>query len=160
MFLLKNLLALFYPSFCNFCNVLISQDSIFCENCTQSIKPVVSIRLAITPKHSLKLFAVSDYKQPLRTLILKKSKSSNCLASKQLAQIILEKTPIKNLDLDYVISIPLHWTRYARRGYNQSHVMAKVLSKGLNISTLAFLRRKSRTVFQSKLSFKQRQLKS
>jgi ComF family protein len=148
---------LLYPSFCRSCNKLIEQNAVFCCECDKKIKPIVSVFLPITSKHSLKVFAVSDYKNPLRSLILKKS-FSDMLACKQLAKLILQKTPIKDLDIDYIVSIPLHWTRYAKRGFNQSHVMSSVLGKGMNVPTLKLLRRKKRTVFQSKLSSDERQI--
>ena len=147
---------LFYPSFCRSCNVLVLQRSVFCDDCLQKVKPVVSVYLPITPKKPLKLFAISAYKNPIRPLILKKS-YSDILASKQLAQLIFDMTPIKDLNFDYIVHIPLHWTRYAKRGYNQSAVMAKVLSKKLKIPHLNVLKRKKRTIFQSKLSFEKRQ---
>ena len=147
---MRSLLSLIYPSFCNHCNWLIPQNSIFCDNCEQKIKPITSTFVPITKNRSIKVFAVSDYKQPLRSLILKKS-YSQILASKLLARIIMHKTPIKNLSFDFIVPIPLHWTRYAWRGYNQSYVMAKVLSENLQVPVLNILKRKKRTVFQSKL---------
>ena len=30
------------------------------------------------------------------------------------------------MQVDFLIPIPLHWTRYAKRGYNQAHEMAKI----------------------------------
>lgn len=118
---------------------------------------MVSVYLPITPKKSLKLFAISAYKDPLRSLILKKS-YSDILSSKQLAKLIFDMTPIEKFNFDYIVHIPLHWTRYAKRGYNQSAVMAKVLGKSLEIPHLNVLKRKKRTIFQSKLSFAKRQL--
>ena len=153
--MLKKLTTLFYPSFCRSCNILIPQDYIFCSNCDGKIKPIVSSFLQITPQKSLKVFAISDYKDPLRSLVLKKS-FSEILASKQLAQIILQKTIIKKLDIDFIVPIPLHWSRYAWRGYNQSHVMAKVLGKELQKPVLNILRRTKRTVFQSTLNVEKR----
>ncbi|MFC1894467.1 ComF family protein [Candidatus Dependentiae bacterium] len=153
--MLNYLATLFYPKFCRFCNVLISQDSIFCLNCYSTIKPIVSRYLQVTPKKSMKVFAVSDYKDPLRRLVLKKA-YSEILASKQLAQILLEKTVIKNLDFDFIVPIPLHWTRYSRRGYNQANVMGMVLSKKLQKPVLNLLRRNRKTVFQAKLSNEKR----
>lgn len=154
--ILKNIFKLFYPTFCQSCKKLIEQDFIFCYDCSKKIKPLVSVFAKITDTKSIKVFAASEYKEPLRSLVLKKSYSDS-LASKQLARLILQHTPIKDLEIDYIIPIALHWTRYAKRGYNQSYVMAKVLSKSLNVPVLDLLKRKRRTTFQSKLSSAQRQ---
>ena len=47
-----------------------------------------------------------------------------------------ELTPIENLQFDLIVPIPLHWTRYAWRGYNQAEEMAKTLSEKLDKSKL------------------------
>jgi ComF family protein len=138
------LLSILYPSFCRFCSVFICQGKIFCESCESKIKPVTG-----------EVFAVSAYKDPLKKLVLRKMYSDR-LASIQLAQLIYERTTIKNVLFDYVVPIPLHWTRYAWRGYNQSYEMAKFLGKKLKIPVLKILRRVRRTIFQSKLSNEQR----
>lgn len=154
--LINKTLNFFYPTTCRYCNKLIQQDSIFCMSCQQKIVPVVSIFIPVTNSKSIKLFAVSDYQEPLRSLILKKT-FSDILASKQLAKLILQYCPIKNLEIDYIVPVPLHWTRYAKRGYNQSYEMAKILSKSLNIPLLNILKRNKKTLFQSSLSFDKRQ---
>lgn len=144
-----------YPSFCKNCNVLIRQDDVFCDACSEKIKPIVSFFLPLTKIKSIKVFAVSDYKDPLKNLILKKSFGQD-LASRQLAQVMLEKINFKSLEIDYFVPVPLHWTRYAWRGYNQSYLMAKVLSKNLNIPCLNILKRTKRTIFQSSLKVEKR----
>jgi len=153
---IKNLKKFFFPTFCRSCNQLTDQDAIFCNNCFRKIKPIVSTYLAVTKNKNIKVFSVSDYQDPLRSLVLKKA-FSDILASKQLAKLILQKIPIKNLEIDFIVPIPLHWTRYIKRGYNQSHVMAKYLSKKTGIPVINVLRRNKKTIFQSQLSFKDRQ---
>lgn len=56
-------------------------------------------------------------------------------------------------DVDLVIPVPLHWTRLARRGYNQAGVIARELaaSLGAGFSPRA-LRRRRRTRTQTRLS--------
>jgi ComF family protein len=150
------LFSFFYPSFCRNCNQLVTSDAIFCFSCDKKIKSIASLYLHITRTKQIKVIAASAYKDPLKSMILKKS-FDDLLASKQLAQIILQKTIISQLSIDFVVPIPLHWSRYAMRGFNQSAVMAKVLSKTLKAFYLPCLKRTQRTVFQSTLSGKKRQ---
>lgn len=42
----------------------------------------------------------------------------------------------KEYSLDFIIPIPIHPTKYAKRGYNQAESFAKGLSKGLGIPVL------------------------
>jgi len=151
-----NPLDLIYPNFCRACQKLLAQNSVYCSSCSDKIKPVATSFVAVTNKYAIKVFAASVYKDPLRSLILRKAFSDR-LASRQLAQIMHEKTNIKNMAFDYIVPIPLHWTRYARRGFNQSYEMASVLSKKLDVPVLDILKRTKRTVFQSTLSHNLRQ---
>jgi competence protein ComFC len=149
------LLGFLYPSYCVSCHIFVSRDTFLCIQCDKKIKPIVSTYVPITAKQKLKVFAVSDYKDPLRSLILRK-RFSDMLASKQLAQLMYEKTVIKNSRYDYIIPIPLHWTRRIRRGYNQAEVMAKDIGKRMNVPVLDIVERNKMTKFQSHLPVKER----
>jgi competence protein ComFC len=150
-----NPIHVLYPPLCRSCNCSIPQNSVFCDACAKQIKPIVSSFVAVTKKYAIKVFSASDYKDPLRSLILRKS-FSDIVASKDLATIMFEHTQIKNMEFDYIIPVPLHWTRYAKRGYNQAEVMAKFLSKKLHIPVLNILKRKKRTPFQFMLTLEKR----
>src|SRR3990172_9970365 len=102
----------------------------------------------------MNVFAVSSYQLPVKPLVTKKF-SGDVLASQQLARLMLSLTPIRKRTVDYLIPIPLHWTRYARRGFNQSYEMAKVLSSDLHVPAIRLLARMRMTTFQWKLSGKQ-----
>lgn len=144
-------LQLLYPPHCRFCENLINEKTVFCNTCIKLIKPIATSFIHVTKKYNIKVFAISNYEEPLKSLILRKS-CSDILACKQIAQLIHKKTNIKNTLIDFIVPIPLHWTRYAWRGYNQSHEMAKILSKKLKVPILNILKRNKRTVFQSQLS--------
>ena len=152
---LRTLSSLFYPSYCRSCDEHLEQGSFFCSPCENKIQPVVSLSLAVTQKISMKVFAAGIYKDILRPLVLKK-RTTDILASEQMGQLILGKTPIKNISVDLIIPVPLHWTRFARRGYNQAHVMASVIGKDLSKPVLPLISRVRRTPFQSLLSPKER----
>lgn len=165
----KNLLLLFlrkfynffldiiYPNFCRSCFIQIKSNEIFCNTCLSTIKPVASLDLNLTLAKKITVFAVSPYRNPLKKLILDKFYSQSELSSKQLAWLIYQKTIVKNLKIDFLVPIPLHWTRYAKRGYNQSYIIAKELSKLLGVSLLNVLKRNRKTLYQSTLSFDDRQ---
>lgn len=147
----------FYPSFCKSCSALIEQDFIFCSECNSKIQPIVSSFLSLTRTKKMKIFAISAYKEPLKSLILEKYYSGNILASKQLGILIYKKTVIKNLDIDFLIPVPLHWTRFAKRGYNQANIIAKELGLKLNVPVLDILKRKKMTKYQASVSSSGRQ---
>jgi competence protein ComFC len=104
----------------------------------------------------VKIISVSNYSEPLKSLVLKKM-NGDLLASKQLGFLIYEKTPVRDFSFDIIVPIPLHWTRYAKRGFNQSYEMAKVVGKKLNVPVINVLKRIRKTKFQSSLSHSERQ---
>lgn len=143
------------PYQCGSCRALLARDAILCASCFDAIKPVVSTMLKITDRYEIKVFAVSEYKDPLRSLVLAKS-HANQLASRQLGALMWHLTDIKNVPFDYIIPIPLHWTRYANRGFNQSEEMAHQLNKLSGKPIAHPLSRVKKTQFQSMLSFEKR----
>jgi ComF family protein len=151
MNLVKSALQLVYPSLCRGCQQLIPPTDIFCVHCMAQIRQVPSLIVPISKKNSLKVFAACAYQPPIKTLVVKKF-SGDLLASKQLARLMLVYTPLRTMPIDYIIPVPLHWTRYSSRGFNQAYQMAKVIGSELNIPVCRFVRRARKTAFQWKVS--------
>lgn len=143
------------PPFCSYCKRFLASRSIFCASCEQKIIPVVSVTCPITQKQAMKVFAISGYCEPIRSLILAKSRS-DIVASRKLGELLWEKTHISQVPFDYVIPIPLHWSRYARRGFNQAEEMAFVVSRNSGKPITSILQRTKKTVFQSSLPTNER----
>lgn len=139
------------PSICAYCKNFLFANDIFCGECKSKIFPIVSKTIDVTAQCSVTVFAISDYKDPLKKLILAKSWSDS-LASYYMGQLLWEMTPLKDLDYDVVVPIPLHWTRYAWRGFNQAHEIARVISQKKNAPLYHALTRVKKTAFQSHLS--------
>ena len=98
-------------------------------------------------------FVVTYYYDPKVELMMQKfkyqgRKNLGSIMAKKMAHEIIE-AKIKN---PLLVPIPLHWTRFIWRGYNQSHVLAQKISKlvpGSKVQKLLLRRR--RTVQQAKL---------
>lgn len=62
-------------------------------------------------------------------------------------------------DVDLVIPVPLHWTRYRARGYNQAAVIAKTIASFLGARIdRRILRRSRRTATQTRLGTEEKAL--
>lgn len=143
---------LIYPEYCFYCkDFLPKRGDIFCKKCFDLIKPIVSIEIEATKKHKVKIFAISDYKFPVKSLILAKG-SSDIVASRSMGRLAWDLTYIKNIDFDIIVPIPLYWKRYAERGYNQADQMAKEISKKSGKPVINLLKRIKSTRRQSELS--------
>jgi competence protein ComFC len=154
--MLNNLIQLIYPNLCRSCQKIIYNDAIFCHECHSKIKLVVPLFLPLTQQRSLSIYAASAYQDPVKALVFKKF-SHETLACRQLADLMYEFIPFDTIKPDFFIPIPLHWTRFAWRGYNQSDLMATRLAERLGVPVFKILKRSRRTVFQSQLSAKERQ---
>jgi len=148
--MIQHILHFLYPPACMSCDAWISENIAFCEPCELLIKPVVSLRLAITSKIVMPVYAGGAYKEPLRKLVIKKF-SQDLRSSKLLGSLMAEKLTQYKHEFDVIVPVPLHWTRYSQRGYNQALVMAQTIGKNLHKPVLRFLTRQRRTMFQSRL---------
>ena len=117
----------FAPSYCVGCHVSVTQGHFLCQPCLGSIKPVATVTLPVTQKWSVCIHSVSFYQQPLISLVSAKY-YGNRLAAQQLGFLMWQRTSIAHLDFDYIVPVPLHWSRYAWRWYNQTEEMARVIS--------------------------------
>jgi len=144
------------PARCAHCLQLIAERTTFCSICFSKIAPVVSVTLAVTPSVSMKVLSCSAYEPPLSYLIGAK-KFSDQVASHQLAELMWQRTTLRHTSADVLVPVPLHWTRYAYRGYNQAYEMACVLQKHMNIPVVELVGRNRRTQFQFLLKASERE---
>lgn len=143
------------PPFCAYCKVFLSKETPLCAACLGLIKPVVSTAIPVTKKYSITVFAIANYNYPLKSLILAKS-YSNIVASVQLGTLMWDMTAVQYLAFDYIVPIPLHWTRLSWRGYNQAHEISQVLAQKSGKPILNIVCRTKRTPFQSSMPVAQR----
>ena len=143
------------PPFCSYCKVFIQTRTVFCDYCKSRIVPVASVTMPLTGNYSIKTFAICAYQDPIKKLILAKGWSDIC-ASKNLGQLMWDMTNLKHMPIDYLIPIPLHWTRLAKRGFNQTVEIANEISRKSNMPIANILKRTKRTQFQATLSAGQR----
>ncbi len=139
------------PPFCASCKVFLSQESVFCVSCYASIIPIITTQLSITASKKVTVFAISDYKHPIKKLIQAKH-YKNKIAGIQLGQLMWQMTNIDKVDFDIIVPIPLHWTRYAYRGFNQAYDMSKIIAQESDKPIINLLRRTKKTRFQAELS--------
>lgn len=148
-------LAIISPPACAYCKKYLNERKVYCSSCFVKLQPVVTMLLPITTTRSAKIYAACAYREPIKSLIVAKS-WSDVVASKQLADVIWQMTDIANAPCDFFVPVPLHWTRFAKRGFNQAEEIAKHLSKKNGKKVAHILKRVKRTPFQSGLSSEKR----
>lgn len=153
--LYTQILSFLAPPSCANCTLLLERDDVLCSACSSLIKPVVSHVLEITPSKSMKVFALAGYQEPLKKMIVAKS-WSNHVAGAQLGTLLWQQSAIQHQPCDVLVPIPLHWFRYARRGYNQATYMARAFGKQAEVPVVSLLSRRVYTPFQSGLTAQER----
>lgn len=151
----KAIAAVISPPFCVYCKTFISKRVPLCQDCLLMVQPIVSAVVPLTSKYSMKVLAISNYQDPLKGLILAKS-YSNIVASRQLGELMWEMSYVQHAQFDCIVPVPLHWTRYARRGFNQAEEMGKVIAEKSGKPVVNILKRVKRTKFQAACSAVQR----
>lgn len=149
-------LALIAPPMCAHCKRLLHERHILCAQCVAAITPSVSVTLQITQKYSMKVFAVSSYADPIKSLILAK-RWGYALASQQLGTLMWDYTAVRYTPIDYIIPVPLHWTRYVRRGYNQAEESARIIADHAQVPMVPLLKRVKWTSYQASLTVTERE---
>lgn len=143
------------PPACTYCNLFLSKRAVYCAPCHAQLQPVVSLLVSITTTKTVKVFAAGAYKDPIKRLVLAKM-WRDVIATNHLADLIWDLTPLAHVPCDYLVPIPLHWTRQAKRGYNQAEEIARQLSALSGKPWVSLLKRARRTQFQSELHAEKR----
>lgn len=143
------------PPMCAYCKEYIAARAVYCSSCNAKLQPVVTVMLPITASKSIKVFAAAAYQEPIKSLIVAKSWGDS-VASKHLADLIWARSDLRFHTFDFLIPVPLHWSRLARRGFNQADEIAQVLAEYSGKKVAHLVKRTKKTVFQSGLNPEQR----
>jgi ComF family protein len=139
-----------------YCRKNLEDRKAFCQSCSAQILPIVPFDFYVGNKKIIKVFAVSAYKNPIRSLLLAKH-HGNETTIRFLADFIVAHPIVEFFDADIITFIPLHWTRYAARGFNQAEIIAKNLAFKTGRPVLPLVFRTKKTYFQARLSLSERE---
>ncbi|MBM3887396.1 ComF family protein [Candidatus Dependentiae bacterium] len=156
MNIFQQFLRIIYPELCFACRELVAPGEILCLSCLESIKPVASRIFPLKGHKQLTVYALGAYDNALHKLVTAKFRRS-LPAARAIGRLMVQLLPEEVLDVDLLVPVPLHWRRYANRGYNQAVEIAKIMSKKLGIPYRSVLMRQRSTVFQYLLSREARQ---
>ena len=146
-----------------FCNKCIEKLNIihgpFCPCCGGVLDGILGVcskclKEEDTPWESA--VAVMHMKGFGRELIQRFKYKNDTSLLKPLASLAVNALKDSDINYDLILPIPLHWRRRYFRGYNQSALIAKQISKITSVNYKTVLYRKKYTQPQTKLSGKQR----
>ncbi len=109
---------LLQTSRCPCCGLQSTDDTSLCGQCLQQ------------PPLWQRLYCVGDYQPPLSGLVHQLKYQRQPWLAGLLAELLLNRVTHKP---DIILSVPMHWQRYWRRGYNQSDLLARQLARRLAV---------------------------
>lgn len=135
----EKLLALGHHGFCSHCLKLLEKNP-YCQHCgnfLNEFQPHCGICLQHEPKWQ-RILQISAYKPPLADWIHRFKFQSDYYLDYALARLLLLEIYTQRRKRyfplpDVIMPVPLFWKRQWQRGYNQSELLARPLSKWLQI---------------------------
>lgn len=153
-----NLLEFIYPNVCGFCNKICKEE--ICNKCRMKIKKH-QINIVIKPQNKYfdELISIFKYEGIIREKILQYKFNDKAYMKNTFAKIILKNKKVCGLlkKYDIIIPVPIHKSRKAQRGYNQTQLIASKLAEYIDIEFCNnVLVKNKNTIAQSKLNRKKR----
>lgn len=153
-----NLLEFIYPNVCGFCNKICKEE--ICNKCRMKIKKY-QINIVIKPpnRYFNELISIFKYEGIIREKILQYKFNDKAYMRNTFAKIILKNKKVCGLlkKYDIIIPVPIHKSRKAQRGYNQTQLIASKIAECINIELCNnVLVKNKNTIAQSKLNRKKR----
>lgn len=126
-----------------------------CEKCSNILKYRLneSLDVSIYDRHFERLITCFLYKDDIRKKVLEFKFSNKPFLGKIFAKSMVDILIEKKITADLIIPVPMHYTKYYERGYNQSEILAKYISKELGIKyNTRVLKKIKKTRVQSTLN--------
>lgn len=123
-----------------------SREEGICRSCFSNIHFLKGIVKAKIDVHYSRLHAIAAYEGPI-VEILHKCKYGRNRASLGVLSELMRLSKEEWRDVDGVVPVPLHWTRYLKRGYNHADLLAAIVARDLEKPLLrrAIIRRERRS---------------
>lgn len=155
----SKVLSIVYPNKCPTCSKILEFNCFLCGKCRKKIIPNRDSTFIYSNKNvEVNCISPFFYSDVIRDMILD-FKFRNCLHySKFFAAKILNE--IKNFvsisSVDLITFVPLTNAQKAKRGYNQSEILAYEISKLCNIKTVSILKKSKKNFVQHELNYEER----
>lgn len=138
----RDALTVFMPQYCVLCDSLTNSHLRICQECKNQL-PAFQFKTIQRPfniqKNYQQLYSGWDY-LPVMQTILEKVKFKG--QKKLLQELLSDLTFIFPEKYDLVAYVPLSFSRYIERGFNQSKLIAQKIAQELDLPCLGLLRRK------------------
>ncbi|MBQ6816718.1 MAG: ComF family protein [Clostridia bacterium] len=166
---LNYLIWLLFPKRCACCNNIVKRNENLCEDCNKNIERITKlcIKCGCDKKHCccgrftyhfrglVSPFNFGDVSSKGIYILKFGGSTENAdFFAESMAKTVIEN--YSNIKFNYILSVPLHPLNKFKRGYNQSEILARKISKILGVPYVNYLKKIKRTKPQHKSNFKDR----
>ena len=167
----RALMRLLLPHFCPLCRA--ESRNYLCKSCLQSFKTIqhacakcseplakgtggaLCANCLQSPPHFLRIICPFEYEHPFSDVLIRFKDKGDYRAIEQsctaLVDLILCHETEGGLP-EVLVPVPIHWTKRWRRGFNQSEVIAKQISRELHIPIASAFKKIKITSMQKELN--------
>lgn len=160
MKLFRKILRLFYPQRCPYCGKVMEPFEESCGSCTGENTPGPGGYFIKAPGEELSIFCCSPwlYRGRHRQAVLNFKFNHRREYAEPLGVSMARcaKEHFRERCFDLVCEVPLNRKRRKERGYDQSKLLAKEISRELRVSYQSLLEKPAQNRIQHKLSYEQR----
>jgi ComF family protein len=149
------ILYIICPPQCYSCKAYTPTRVILCSVCENNLDIIAPKMFTINSTYILTVYTLTRYTDPLRPMLFAKYRSDPAVLEK-LAELIWQRSVLPHVRVDYLVPIPLHWSRNMKRGFNQAEILANCLSKFSGIPVLHTLKRVRATQYQVRVQHSDR----
>lgn len=153
--MLKLIVSLLFPKRCPFCHQIIAHSQTECDKCRRTTENAFLQR---TIDGNTVCYAPFYYKGTVRKAIHNFKFHGMPDNADSFAAAIVRVLQAKGVKPDIVTFVPLHKTKKAERGYDQSEVLAKKIAEKMNLPYRRLLKKTKINQVQHTLSPEQRRL--
>ena len=132
--ILTKMLECFFPPHCVFCDCVLSSGQIICKHCSETVSETFWQRdFLLLSKYSFSCTALYDYTSEVRSALIRFKFQDETILKEYFGEKLSERMRKISFKPDIVTSVPISKKRKRRRGYNQSELLARELSKNLEV---------------------------
>ena len=145
----------FFPNRCPFCSKVIEEKEIVCKDCISKFPINYFDGYAMGGFRCISPFFYDDV---FRNGVLQFKFNDRKYYGKSMGKLMIDaiKKSYEGMKFDIITAVPLHSKRLKERGYNQSEILARVISEELNIPYVETLFKHKNNLVQHTLKGKDR----
>lgn len=153
-----NLLSILYPNCCPGCGEIISSDKKFCNDCKAELSFIKVKQYKNKDNRFNSLISVFYYKDTAKRMISRYKFYGKKNIHKIMSEYMIREFEenYSSIDFDYITYVPMSATEYKERGFNQTKLLAKDISRKTKIKCRKLLKKTRKTKHQMSLKAKER----